>query len=221
MFSMLLSFFFSVSSPTLEELPVAHVEQIAQEVMAELSHATPIKPTLTVTHRPEPTPLGALRYASGRCKLVINTNEQAWAQWGRFLNEDNKAEWDNIIRASVAHEVGHCMPEQSRSMVQINLSQETLNALARSDGHVSGAHARVLREELFADTVAILYAKEYLDEPTAAKVISSMLDARTEYGHSDPTHDTSRELNRILEQNGQRLPEETFGQAAARLLSNG
>lgn len=220
MFSSLLSFLFAASTITTAQLPPSHVESIAKEVISELASSTPTAPQLVVMRRPEPTPLGAIRYSSGRCKLVVNINEQAWGQWSRFLTQENKTEWDNIIRASVAHEVGHCMPEHSVNLSGIELDEATMNALSRIDHEHHGRGQHILRQELFADTVAILYAKEFLPEAEAQAVLDAMIAARDHFGHNDPLHDTSRELRDLVAQNAMRQPDETFGQAAVRLLGH-
>lgn len=220
MFSSLLSFLFAASSITTADLPPSQVETIAEEVISELALSTPVAPQLIVMKRAEPTPLGAIRYSSGKCKLVININEQAWAQWSRFLNDKNKNDWNNIIRASVAHEVGHCMPEHSINLTGIELDEATMNALSRIDHEHHGRGQHILRQELFADTVAVLYAKEFLPETEAQAVLTAMIAARDNFGHNDPLHDTSRELRELVAQGAMRQPDETFGQAAVRLLGH-
>lgn len=219
MFSSLLSFLFAASSITMSELPVSQVELIAKEVINELVTSTEVTPELVVMHRPEPTPLGAIRYGRGKCEVIVNTNPEGWAQWGRFLNQANKNDWKNIVRTAVAHEVGHCMPEHSIHLRSVELDTTNMNALSRIDREIGRKGLVILKQELFADTVALLYAKEFLTEEQANIVIASMIAARDSFGNKDPLHDTSREIRKLIAQNASRLPNETFGQAAVRLLS--
>lgn len=219
MLSAIFSFFLTASGPSFADLPPAHVEKIATQVINQLAHEYQEKPTLVVTTRPEPTPLGVISYANGRCKMVINTNGNAWSEWGRFLNSDNKADWDSIIAASVAHEVGHCLKEAKTGQHSVQLSEETLSALGSVGNSAVAMSTRVLKQELFADTVAVIYAKEFLPANTAGHVIDSMLAAREKFGSADPSHDTYRELAVVVGKSLDRLPGETLGATAVRLLS--
>ncbi|MDX1668213.1 MAG: hypothetical protein R3194_02240 [Limnobacter sp.] len=219
MFSGLLSFLFAASSITLGDLPPERVETIAQEVISELAGHAPKSPELVVTRRPEPTPLGAIRYRGGRCKLVINITDSAWSQWSRFLHKENQQDWDNIIRASVAHEIGHCLPEHGAQMAHIELSENALNALSQIEHTHSDRHEHILRQELFADTVAILYAREFLAEAQADKVVHAIIAARDQFGRNEPTHNTAAELRELVKSGVAREQGETLGQAAIRVLA--
>lgn len=219
MLSAIFSFFLTASGPSFAELPPSHVEKIANQVISQLSKEYQERPTLVVTTRPEPTPLGVISYANGRCKMVINTNGNAWSEWGRFLNSDNKANWDSIIATSVAHEVGHCLRESKTGQHSVQLSEETLSALGSVGGSSMAMSTRVLKQELFADTVAVIYAKEFLSEKMANTAIESMLLAREQFGHADPSHDTYRELAAVVTKSLDRLPGELLGATALRLLS--
>ncbi len=214
MLSMLVSVAITSSPINLNDLTPESVEIIAQKVITQLSDSTHIPPPLKVTERPEPTPLGALRFKDGRCELIINRTPIAWSQWSRFLNLQNQTNWPNIIRASVAHEVAHCMPEHSTHVTNLGLNEATLKALARTGNN----NVDIVKQELFADTVAILYAHEFLDTESAQIVTNSILTARINFAFQDPAHNTSRELKKIIQQKARRLPNETFGQAALRLL---
>jgi len=219
MLSILVSLFIGASGPSLEELPVQRVEAIAQQVVNELSQHQGETPTLVVTPRPEPTPLGAISYAGGHCKIIINPTASAWAQWGRFLTPENQNSWDQIIAASVAHEFGHCMKDARLGSSMAHLSEQTLSALG-SIGQTSASQAtRVLKQELFSDTVAVLYAKNTMDENTAETVIQSIYQARLKFGSEDPSHDTSRELGKVIHGELSLAQGEKISQAATRILS--
>lgn len=219
MLAAIFSFFLTASGPSFTDLPPSHVEKIANQVISQLANEYQEKPTLVVTTRPEPTPLGVISYANGRCKMVINTNTNAWSEWGRFLNAGNKAHWDSIIATSVAHEVGHCLKESKTGQHSVHLSDETMNALGSVGNSSVAMSTRVLKQELFADTVAVIYAKEFLPEKMASIAIDSMLTAREQYGNADPSHDTYRELAVVAAKPLDRLPGETIGAIALRLLS--
>lgn len=219
MLSAIFSFFLTASGPSFADLPPSHVEQIANQVIAQMAGEYQEKPTLTVAIRPEPTPLGVISYANGRCKMVINTNDNAWSEWGRFLNSDNRADWDSIIAISVAHEVGHCLRESKTGQQAVQLSGETLNALGAVGNKSVAMSTRVLKQELFADTVAVIYAREFMPPKMAEAAIDSMLSAREAFGHADPSHDTYRELSAVVNKPSERLTGETIGAVALRLLS--
>ena len=169
-------------------LPARQVEQIAKEVMLDMQTDLQTKPSLIVTKRAEPTPLGALAYANGKCVVIINTNETAWSQWGRFLNEDNRALWPQIIAASVAHEMGHCLRENRKFVASHKLDEDEFRGL-ESTGGFGPPPEMVFKQELFADTVAILYAQE-LAGSDSASVIGALIQAREQYGAIEPTHNT-------------------------------
>lgn len=217
MLSFLLSMGLSFGSIDLSQLPVKQVEQIAQKVMLEMQAEMRTKPSLIVTERPEPTPLGALAYANGKCVVVVNTNKTAWAQWGRFLNEDNRSQWPNIIAASVAHEMGHCLRESRQFVANYDVDEREFRGI-QGTGSFAPAPELVFKQELFADAVAILYARENAGAD-AAFVIDSMIEARERYGANEPTHNTAKMLNRLIEQDTARLDEETLGATVTRLLS--
>lgn len=217
MLSFLLSLGIGFGSIDLTQLPAYQVELIAKEVMAEIQLEMHTKPSLIVTERPEPTPLGALVYANGKCVVIINTNKSAWAQWGRFLNESNRAQWHEIIASSVAHEMGHCLRE-SRQFVSNYVVEDDEFRGIQSTGSFGPKPEMVYKQELFADAVAVLYAKEKLGED-ANNVIASLIDARERFSANDPTHNTSKMLNRLVSQNISRLEGESMGGAATRLLS--
>jgi len=217
MLSFLLSLSFGLGSINLTELPAHQVEQIAKEVMSELESEMRIKPTLMVTERPEPTPLGALAYANGKCVVIVNTNETAWAQWGRFLNNRNRALWPQIIAASVAHEMGHCFRESRSFVANYEVNQEELRGI-QNPGGIGPSPDMVYKQELFSDTVAILYARENAGNE-AESVIETMIQAREKYSADDPTHNPSKTLSRLIAKDTKRRGDETFGVAATRLLS--
>jgi len=219
MLSAIFSFFLTASGPSFADLPPSHVEKIANQVITQMAGEYQEKPTLTVAVRPEPTPLGVISYANGRCKMVINTNDNAWSEWGRFLNSDNRADWDSIIAMSVAHEVGHCLRESTTGQQAVQLSDETLNALGAVGSRSMAMSTRVLKQELFADTVAVIYAREFMSAKVAETAINSMLNAREAFGHADPSHDTYRELSAVVAKPSDRLSGETIGSVAVRLLS--
>lgn len=218
----MLSFLFSVGlsfgSIDLAQLPAQEVEIIAKKVIAEMQRDLPATPSLIVTERPEPTPLGALSYANGKCVLIVNTNVSAWSQWGRFLNESNRQEWPQIIAASVAHEVGHCTRESLKFAASYQIDSNQLRGL-QNTGQSGTSSEMSYKQELFADTVAVLYAREYAGE-NADKVINTIIKAREYFGSKEPTHNTAVVLNRLVEKDLQRLEQESIGAAATRLLSS-
>ena len=217
MLSFLLSMGLSFGSIDLTQLPAQQVEQIAQRVMLEMQAEMHTKPSLIVTERPEPTPLGALAYANGKCVVIVNTNKTAWAQWGRFLNEDNRSQWPNIIAASVAHEMGHCLRESRQFVANYDIEKHEFRGI-QGTGSFSPAPEQVYKQELFADAVAILYARENAGTD-ASFVISSMIEARERYGANEPSHNTATMLNRLVDQDTARLDNETLGVTVTRLLS--
>lgn len=217
MLSFLISLGLGFGSIDQVQLPAHQVEQIAMEVMSELGSEMRTKPTLMVTERPEPTPLGALAYASGKCVVIVNTNEIAWAQWGRFLNESNRAYWPQIIAASVAHEMGHCLRESRSFVANHDIHNEGLRGIQNTGGPASISES-IYKQELFADTVAILYARENAGDK-ADVVIESMIKARERFGTEEPTHNTAPTLNRLIAIDTTRQNNETLGVAATRLLS--
>lgn len=217
MLSFLLSLGLSFGSIDFGQLPAEQVEQIAKEVMMELQTEMRTKPSLIVTERPEPTPLGALAYANGKCVVIVNVNKTAWAQWGRFLNDSNRLHWPQIIAASVAHEMGHCFREGRAFVANYEVDGAEFRGI-QNTGSFGPKPEMVYKQELFSDTVAILYARENAGE-NADVVIESMIKARERFSANDPTHNTSKILNRLTAQNTERLDDETLGMTAARLLS--
>ena len=217
MLSFLLSLGLGFGSIDQTQLPAHQVEQIAREVMTELEVEMRTKPSLIVTERPEPTPLGALAYANGKCVVIVNTNETAWAQWGRFLNESNRAHWQQIIAASVAHEMGHCFRESRSFVDNYEVDEDEFRGIQNTGGF-GPKPEMVYKQELFADTVAILYAKENAGN-NADYVIESMIQAREKFSANDPTHNTAKMLNRLIAAKMTRQGDETLGLPATRLLS--
>lgn len=217
MLSFLLSLGLGFGSIGFAQLPAEQVEQIAREVMAELQTEMRTKPSLIVTDRPEPTPLGALAYANGKCVVIVNTNTLAWAQWGRFLNDHNRAQWPQIIAASVAHEMGHCFREGRTFVANYEVDGAEFRGI-QNTGSFGPKPEMVYKQELFSDTVAILYTREKAGEH-ADLVVESMIQARERFSANDPTHNTAKVLNRLTAHNTSRLDNETLGMAAARLLS--
>lgn len=217
MLSFLLSLSLGFGSIDQSQLSSQTVEQIAKEVMAEIQVEMRTKPSLIVTKRPEPTPLGALAYANGKCVVIVNTNETAWAQWGRFLNNDNRMQWPQIIAASVAHEMGHCLRESRDFVANYEISGDEFRGI-QSTGSFGPKPEMVYKQELFADAVAILYAKENAGNESDS-VIDSMISARERFSANDPTHNTAKMLNRLIAQDTTRLENETMGVAVTRLLS--
>lgn len=217
MLSFLLSLGLGFGSINLANLPAQQVEQIAKEVMAEMEVEMRTKPSLIVTERPEPTPLGALAYANGKCVVIVNTNKTAWAQWGRFLNEENHAQWSQIIAASVAHEMGHCLRESRSFVANFEVNPEEFRGI-QNTGSFGPKPEMVYKQELFADTVAILYARENAGEEASA-VIETMIQARERFSANEPTHNTGRMLSRLTALDTSRLQSETIGVAATRLLA--
>lgn len=218
MLSFLLSMGLSFGSIDLIQLPARQVEQIAQGVISEMQVEMSTKPSLIVTKRPEPTPLGALAYANGKCVIIVNTNKTAWAQWGRFLNEDNRAHWPQIIAASVAHEMGHCLRESRKFVATYDVRDQEFRGI-QSTGSFGPDPEMVYKQELFADAVAVLYARENAGDD-ADFVIRSMIKAREKFGAHEPTHNTAEMLSRLNDQDTSRLANETMGLAATRLLSS-
>lgn len=218
MLSFLLSLGIGFGSIDLEQLPAQQVEVIAKEVMAEIQTEMYTKPSLIVTERPEPTPLGALAYANGKCVVIVNTNKSAWAQWGRFLNDRNRTQWPQIIAASVAHEMGHCLRESRQFVANFDIEDHGLRGI-QSTGRFGPHPETVYKQELFADAVAVLYAREQLGSE-ADDVIHSLIDARERFSSNDPTHNTAKMLNRLIDQDTSRLANESIGVAATRLLSS-
>lgn len=219
MFGLLFSLFVASGPINPETLPFEEVAQIARATHQELAeHDVNIFPSIEVRYRPERTPLGVIGANNGHCRLIINTNKEAWAEWNRFLTNENKAHWRSIIRMSLAHELGHCMPEHRSTWQDIQLSSDTMSGLSPSKTELYEKRTRVLKQELFADTVAILYAKQFLELDERNTAIASMLRARVNFGNQDITHNTANELAQVIESDGFRADEESFGQAAARLL---
>ena len=217
MLSFLLSLGMGLSPVDFDQLPAQRVEAIAHQVIENLEDHMVNKPTLIVTQRPEPTPLGAISYLNGKCVVIININEAAWSQWGRFLRHDNTSEWDAIIAASVAHETGHCFKEGRQFVTDYDINNAQMKGL-RNTGKLSVSPETVFKQELFADTVAMLYAKEFLTAQADA-VMNTMIAARKRYAGNDPTHNTGPTLTELLEQEPHRLETESMGSAAHRLLS--
>ncbi len=217
MWSFLLSLGLTFGSIDLKQLPAQQVEQIAKEVIHKMQADLHMKPSLTVTKRVEPTPLGALAYLGGKCVIVINTTENAWSQWGRFLNERNRDVWPQIVAASVAHEIGHCMRESREFTASYTLTDSTFQGLENT-GNSSVQADMIFKQELFADAVAVLYTMEHAGE-NADKVIQAIVQAREHYGKNEPTHNTSAVLKRLLGGSMQRLDNEPVGSAAIRLLA--
>lgn len=217
MLSFLLSLGIGFGSIDLTQLPAQQVELIAKEVMAEIQSEMYTKPSLIVTERPEPTPLGALAYANGKCVVIVNTNKSAWAQWGRFLNESNREQWPQIIAASVAHEMGHCLRESRQFVSSYEVDDHEFRGI-QSTGSFGPKPEMVYKQELFADAIAVLYARERLGAE-AENVIHSLISARERFSANDPTHNTSKILNRLVDQDTSRLANESMGLAATRLLS--
>lgn len=217
MLSFLLSLGLSFGSIDQHELSAQTVEQIAREVIVEMRADMKTEPTLVVTERPEPTPLAAMAYANGRCVVIVNTNKTAWAQWGRFLNEHNKPQWAEIVAASVAHEVGHCLRESRQFTASFEINEDEFRGI-QSTGTLGPTPATVYKQELFADAVAILYAREHAGEQ-ADKVIDAMIKARERYSANEPTHNTAKMLHRLITHDMNRQENEPMGVAATRLLS--
>lgn len=218
MLSFLLSLGLGLGSINLDNLPVQRVEQIAQEVMADIQVEMKTKPSLIVSERPEPTPLAAMSYANGKCVVIININDTAWAQWGRFLTHENKTYWNEIIAASVAHEMGHCLRESRDFAANNALGAQVLRGLQALEKSNSMA-GLVYKQELFSDAVAILYAREH-GGAHADDVIDTLISARARFGASEPTHNTADILEKIIEQRPERQTNEKFGVAATRLLTS-
>lgn len=218
MLSFLLSLGLSFGSITFSELPAKQVEQIAKEVMTEMQVEMNIKPTLIVTERPEPTPLGALVYANGKCVVVVNTNKAAWAQWGRFLNTENRGKWSTIIATSVAHEMGHCLRESRQFVASYEVNSDNFRGI-QSTSNLGSMDEMVYKQELFSDVVAVLYAKERAGI-NADDVINLLIQSREQFSASEPTHNTAKVLSRLITQDTSRLENESFGMAAVRLLSS-
>ncbi|HEX4843425.1 MAG TPA: hypothetical protein VFV57_07125 [Limnobacter sp.] len=216
MLSFLLSISLGFSAIGLDDLPAERVEQIAKVVMADLQQDMRVKPSLIVTERPEPTPLGAITYANGKCVVIININTDAWSQWGRFLNQRNTSDWDGIVAASVAHEMGHCLRESRDFVNTFEVDDKQFSGL-RNTGGLGAAPEMVYKQELFADTVAMIYASEKTGD-RAVDVMQAMVHARARYGANDPTHNTSEIMERLLAKPLIRQPDESMGKAAMRLL---
>jgi hypothetical protein len=216
--SLLLSLGLGVGSIDFDTLSSARVTQIAKEVMVGMQAELDSRPRILIAQRPEPTPLGAIQYADGQCVMLINQNKTAWAQWGRFLNAHNTAQWDAIIAASVAHEMGHCLKESRLfAQPQFSVPRKNPGGLSGMTG-LSKSTEMVLKQELFADTVAVIYAKETWGEKADA-VIQTILASREQFSQDDPSHDTSQYLRAVLNEPLNRLPNETIGQTAQRVLS--
>lgn len=217
MLSFLVSVGLGFGAVNADVLPAASVKAIAEQVIAQTKPSNIPTPTLIVTERPEPTPLGAISYANGKCVIIVNTNRHAWQQWNRFLNEGNRPIWSEIIAASVAHEMGHCMREARSFVANSTISTPALQGL-RGTGGLSAPPEMVFKQELFADTVAALYALEHLPD-TGTAVIEAMMNGRQAHGNNDPTHNTSSVLNRLMRSDMSRLSDENLGAAAQRLLN--
>jgi hypothetical protein len=217
MLSFLLSLGLGFGPIDFNQLPVQRVEAIAHEVTKNLEDHLTNKPQLIVTQRPEPTPLGAISYLNGKCVVIINTNESAWNQWGRFLNADNVENWDAIISASVAHEVGHCFKEGRQFVASYDIHDPQLKGL-RNTEKANMQPETVFKQELFADAVAVLYAREFMPEQ-ADVVIDTLISARQRFARNDPTHNTAPTLTELLNQTPIRVESESMGGAAHRVLS--
>lgn len=216
MLSFLLSLSLGFGAIDLEQLPLERVQSIASEVVSRLEGDLSSRPTVLVTQRQEATPLGAISYLNGRCVMIINHNSHAWAQWGRFLNARNVDQWDDIVAASVAHEMGHCMRENRQYAVN-QPSIETTRGLANIQG---SAHQQdvVFKQELFADAVALIYAKEHMGDRADA-VIESLVQSREKFSADDPSHGTGQALRELMNTTLSRNANENLGAAAKRLLT--
>lgn len=219
MLSFLLSLGLSFGAIDLETLSPKAVEQIAQEVISTMQPELHTKPTLMITERPEPTPLGALSFPNGKCVVIINTSRHAWSQWGRFLNKDNKDNWNAMIATSVAHEMGHCLREGREFVSSYATPATELQGVRDTGASTLSKRDIVYKQELFADAVAILYAKEHAGEAAGA-VIKTWIDAREQHGANEPTHNTSAVLSRLIELETCRQENETLGYTALRLLAS-
>ena len=102
-------------------------------------------------------------------------------------------------------------------MANFDVNNAQLKGL-RNTGKANISPETVFKQELFADTVAMLYAKEFLSTQ-ADTVINTMISARKQYASNDPTHNTGPTLTELLEQEPNRLESESMGNAAHRLLS--
>ncbi|MCQ8894824.1 hypothetical protein NQT62_00025 [Limnobacter humi] len=218
MLSFLLSLGLGFGAIDLDELPMTQVQSIVNEVVQQLDSSLSVKPSVVVSNRKDPTPLGAISYTSGRCVIVINPNPDAWAQWGRFLNADNKPNWQEIIAASAAHEVGHCMRESRQFVTQFTVQDPQHQALSGS-AQLSGSHESVFKQELFADAVALIYAREFAG-PNAEPVVEAMINSRERFADNDPTHSTGAYLKALKSMDVTRHAAESMGQAASRLLND-
>jgi len=78
---------------------------------------------------------------------------------------------------------------------------------------------RMLKQELFADTVALVYATNTMAPEEADAVIEAIYQARVKFGDSDPSHNTARELQAVKNSDLKLGDGETLGQAAIRILS--
>jgi hypothetical protein len=199
------------------QLSALQVKNIANEVIIEMQANLRVTPSLLISNRPEPTPLGALAYANGKCVLVININQNAWAQWGRFLNRNNQTQWPQIIATSVAHEIGHCLNESREFITQYEISGNELKGLQSTRNSMTQPEI-IFKQELFADVVSILYAKKYFGDESG-DVINTLIKARERYSSNEPTHNTAKILNRIIKQEITRFENESIGVAAIRILS--
>lgn len=216
MMSLLLALGLGFEPMDSERLSTTHVSEIARKVIVSMkSDLQGVRPTILVTTRPEPTPLGAIRYADGRCVMVINQEEAAWGQWGRFLNAQNTAQWDALIAASVAHEMGHCLKEAvawTGSAYGAHVGLSGLSAQSKTDAYT-------LKFELFADTVALIYAHEQWGKQSK-QLANTLLSSRAQFSDSDPNHNTAPYLREVMKQDLRRRPNETLGMTASRVLSN-
>lgn len=213
MMGLLLALSMGPDAVSFDDLPVERVTAIAQTVMVSMkSDLTGLRPLILLSTHPAPTPLAAMRYADGRCVMLINQQEKAWAQWGRFLTRKNSPLWSDLIATSVAHEMGHCLNPSKTSYKQSEFSR------------LSGLHAvqkellaQEQQQELFADTVAIIYAHEHFGA-TASQLAQTFIRSRAAFADSDPSHDTSGFLQALLPLDLKRKPNESFHQAAHRVL---
>jgi hypothetical protein len=216
MMSLLLALGLGFEPMDSERLPARRVSDIARKVIVSMKpDLQGVRPSILLTMRPEPTPLGAIRYADGRCLMVINQDEAAWGQWGRFLNAQNTAQWDALIAASVAHEMGHCLKEAVDWTSAEYGSHVGLSGL----GTQSKTDAYTLKFELFADTTALIYAHEQWGAQSR-QFAQTLLNSRARFADCDPNHNTAPYLQEVMKQDLSRRPNETLGMAVSRVLSN-
>ena len=123
----------------------------------------------------------------GTCFLVVNKNPASWQAWHAFRAKGGLTEIDSYSFA-ILHELGHC----------VNLLYPAIKSSALAPG---------VDSELFADTFALIYAREILDESRFHALALGVIRSRLGFdrAHGESSHSTGKQLVDVY-QRLQKLP---------------